>query len=104
MSNSKQTALSKVPEVTLVFLDHQDCRHGARHDIDGLCRPLARYRLRWCAQAAFCPVAIWKSAFTVGGKVDNNAVEFLIHALRRKLGSEIIKNVRGAGWMVSKDA
>jgi len=31
-------------------------------------------------------------------------VEFLIHALRRKLGSEVIKNVRGAGWMVSKDA
>ena len=24
--------------------------------------------------------------------------------LRRKLGSEVIKNVRGVGWMVSKDA
>ena len=39
-----------------------------------------------------------------GEEVESNAVEFLIHALRRKLGSEIIKNVRGAGWMVSKDA
>ncbi len=35
-------------------------------------------------------------------EVESNAVEFLIHALRRKLGSEIIKNVRGVGWMVSK--
>lgn len=37
-----------------------------------------------------------------GQEVESNAVEFLIHALRRKLGSEIIKNVRGVGWMVSK--
>jgi hypothetical protein len=32
-----------------------------------------------------------------GEEVESNAVEFLIHALRRKLGSEVIKNVRG--WM-----
>jgi two-component system OmpR family response regulator len=37
-----------------------------------------------------------------GEEVESNAVEFLIHALRRKLGSQTIKNVRGAGWMVSK--
>jgi len=35
-------------------------------------------------------------------EVESNAVEFLIHALRRKLGSEAIKNVRGVGWMVAK--
>lgn len=38
-----------------------------------------------------------------GEEVESNAVEFLIHALRRKLGSAIIKNVRGVGWMVSKN-
>lgn len=37
-----------------------------------------------------------------GEEVESNAVEFLIHALRRKLGSATIKNVRGVGWMVSK--
>lgn len=37
-----------------------------------------------------------------GEEVESNAIEYLIHALRRKLGSEVIKNVRGAGWMVSK--
>jgi two-component system OmpR family response regulator len=39
-----------------------------------------------------------------GEEVDSNAVEFLIliHVLRKKLGSEVIKNVRGVGWMVSK--
>ena len=35
-------------------------------------------------------------------EVESNAVEFLIHALRKKLGSSAIKNVRGVGWMVSK--
>jgi two-component system, OmpR family, response regulator len=38
-----------------------------------------------------------------GQEVESNAVEFLIHALRRKLGAEHIKNVRGVGWMVSKN-
>ena len=37
-----------------------------------------------------------------GNEVESNAIEFLIHALRRKLGSHVIKNVRGMGWMVSK--
>jgi len=37
-----------------------------------------------------------------GQEVESNAVEFLIHSLRRKLGSDIIKNVRGAGWMVDR--
>ncbi|TCT10285.1 response regulator [Paralcaligenes ureilyticus] len=38
-----------------------------------------------------------------GEEVESNAVEFLIHALRRKLGGDTIKNVRGVGWMVSKN-
>lgn len=39
-----------------------------------------------------------------GDEVESNAVEYLIHALRRKLGSDAIRNVRGVGWMVSKSA
>ncbi len=37
-----------------------------------------------------------------GEEVESNAIEFLIHSLRKKLGSGAIKNVRGVGWMVSK--
>lgn len=36
-------------------------------------------------------------------EVESNAVEFLIHALRKKLGSTAIKNVRGVGWMISRE-
>jgi len=37
-----------------------------------------------------------------GEEVESNAIDFLIHVLRRKLGTAVIKNVRGVGWMVSK--
>jgi two-component system response regulator QseB len=34
--------------------------------------------------------------------IESNAVEVYIHALRKKLGSNFIKNVRGIGYMVAK--
>ena len=37
-------------------------------------------------------------------EVESNAVEYLIHSLRKKLGKASIINVRGAGWMVSKES
>ena len=36
--------------------------------------------------------------------VESNTVEVHIHALRRKLGADFIRNVRGVGWMVAKPA
>ncbi len=38
-----------------------------------------------------------------GEEVDSNAVEVLIHSVRKKFDKDIIRNVRGAGWMVLKD-
>lgn len=35
-------------------------------------------------------------------EVESNVVEFVIHSIRKKLGAQVIKNVRGLGWMVSK--
>jgi len=35
-------------------------------------------------------------------EVESNAVEVHIHALRRKLGADAIRNVRGVGWMIAK--
>jgi two-component system, OmpR family, response regulator len=37
-------------------------------------------------------------------EVESNAVEFLIHAIRKKLGPQVIRNVRGVGWMVDKSS
>lgn len=35
-------------------------------------------------------------------EVNSNAIEFLIHSLRKKTHKSAIKNVRGLGWMVPK--
>jgi two-component system, OmpR family, response regulator len=39
-----------------------------------------------------------------GEEVESNAIEFLIFSLRKKLGADAIKNVRGVGWLVSKQS
>jgi len=38
-----------------------------------------------------------------GEEVQSNAVDVLIHGLRKKYGKDIVRNVRGAGWMVTKE-
>jgi two-component system, OmpR family, response regulator QseB len=35
--------------------------------------------------------------------IESNAVEFLLHALRRKIGIEQIENLRGLGWRIPCD-
>jgi two-component system response regulator QseB len=35
-----------------------------------------------------------------GEEVESNAIEVYIHSLRRKLGSECIRNIRGVGYLV----
>ncbi|QDF99110.1 DNA-binding response regulator [Azoarcus sp. DD4] len=39
-----------------------------------------------------------------GEEVESNAVEVHIHALRRKLGADRIRNLRGVGWFVPREA
>ncbi|MBU2787863.1 response regulator [Acidithiobacillus sp. VAN18-1] len=38
-----------------------------------------------------------------GEEVESNSIDFLIHSVRKKLGADSIKNLRGAGWLVEKD-
>ena len=38
-----------------------------------------------------------------GEEVESNAIDVLIYYVRRKFGNAIIRNVRGAGWMVPRD-
>lgn len=39
-----------------------------------------------------------------GEEIGSNTVEVYIHALRKKLGADLIRNVRGLGYMIAKDA
>lgn len=36
-------------------------------------------------------------------EVESNAVDFLIHGIRRKLGPSVIENIRGAGWLIRNE-
>jgi two-component system response regulator QseB len=39
-----------------------------------------------------------------GDEVESNTVEVYVHSLRKKLGADFIKTVRGVGYMVSKQS
>lgn len=39
-----------------------------------------------------------------GEEIGRNTVEVYIHALRKKLGADLIRNVRGLGYMIVKEA
>ncbi len=43
---------------------------------------------------------IEESLYGWGEEIESNAVEVYIHSLRRKLGAETIRNVRGVGYVV----
>jgi two-component system response regulator QseB len=43
------------------------------------------------------------SLYGIDHVVGNNALEVLVHALRRKLSFETIRNVRGFGYMIPRD-
>ena len=38
-----------------------------------------------------------------GEEVESNAVDVLIYSIRKKFDKQVIRNVRGAGWMVPRD-
>jgi DNA-binding response OmpR family regulator len=39
-----------------------------------------------------------------GEEVESNAVDVLIHSIRKRFDKDIIRNVRGAGWMITRDS
>ncbi|MES2069260.1 MAG: response regulator [Pseudomonadota bacterium] len=52
----------------------------------------------------FSPVQLAEKLYGWDEKVESNTVEVYIHALRKKLGADFIKNIRGVGYMVPRPA
>lgn len=46
--------------------------------------------------------ALEQRIYSWDDEIDSNAVEYIIYTLRRKIGQDFIKNVRGVGWKVNK--
>ena len=36
-------------------------------------------------------------------EISSNAVEVYVHSLRKKLGAELIRNIRGMGYVIARD-
>ena len=47
-------------------------------------------------------VRLEESLYEVGEQIESNAVEVHVHHLRKKLGSELIRTIRGVGYMIDK--
>ncbi len=47
--------------------------------------------------------ALEERIYSFDDVIESNAVEYIIHTLRRKIGSAAIRNVRGVGWKVARN-
>lgn len=89
-------------EITFDLASHEVCFRGATHVL-----PAREFAL--LQALAERPGTILsrnqleEKLYGYGDEVESNAVDVLIFYIRKKFGSDIIRNIRGAGWMVSKD-
>ncbi|CAM5767385.1 DNA-binding response regulator [Labrys miyagiensis] len=54
--------------------------------------------------AVFSRAQLEEQLYGWGEEVESNAIDVLIHYIRRKFGKDIILNMRGVGWMIDKAA
>lgn len=82
--------------------------HEARHHHSGACHILSGREFSLLQSLLMHPGQIFSRSeleskiYGWGEEVESNAIEIFIHSLRKKFGSEVITNVRGVGWKVSK--
>jgi DNA-binding response OmpR family regulator len=62
------------------------------------------HELLLCAGRALSREQLEERLYAWGEEVGSNAVEVHVHHLRRKLGTDAIRTVRGVGYLVTKDA
>ena len=91
------------------IIEHGDLRmNPATHELtqNGKPVPLSAREfalLRALLEEAGAPLSrakLEERLYGWGEEIESNAVEVYIHALRRKLGTERIKNIRGVGYLV----
>jgi two-component system OmpR family response regulator len=88
-------------EITLDLVTHQAAYRSAEHVLSA--REFALLQaLMQHPGAILSRAQIEQRIYGWGEEVESNAVDFLIHSIRKRFGRDIIRNVRGAGWMVAK--
>ncbi len=87
--------------VTLELATKLASIHGAAHSLSH--REFALLQALMLRPGAVLSRAqLEQSIYGWGEEVESNAVDVIIHGLRRKLGADSIRNVRGLGWRVER--
>jgi two-component system, OmpR family, response regulator len=88
-------------EVDLDLASHEVRYRGQCHILPA--REFAlMHALLGCSGTILSRSQLEEKIYGWGEEVESNAVDVLIHYVRRKFDSDIIRNVRGAGWMIPK--
>jgi two-component system OmpR family response regulator len=90
-------------EVSLDLASHHVRYRGAAHLLPAREFALMQVLMEH-AGAILSRAQIEERIYGWGEEVESNAIDVLIHSIRRKFDKEIIRNVRGAGWMIVKRA
>jgi len=99
--NGQAQSLIASGEITLDLVTHEGRYRGTEHILSA--REFAlMHALMQRPGAILSRAQIEQRIYGWGEEVESNAVDFLIHEIRKKFDKDIIRNVRGAGWMVVK--
>ena len=99
--NGQARSLIMSVEITLDLVTHQARYRDTEHILSA--REFAlMYAFMQRPGAILSRAQIEQRIYGWGEEVESNAVDFLIHEIRKKFDKDIIRNVRGAGWMVVK--
>jgi two-component system OmpR family response regulator len=99
--NGQAQSLTTCGEITLDLATHEARYRNAEHILSAREFALLQALMRRPG-AILSRTQIEQQIYGWGEEVESNAVDVLIHAIRKKFGKDIIRNVRGAGWMVVK--
>jgi two-component system OmpR family response regulator len=99
--NGQAQSLITSGEITLDLATHQARYRNAEHILSA--REFALMQALMQRPGVILSRAqIEQRIYGWGEEVESNAVDVLIHEIRKKFDKDIIRNVRGAGWMVVK--
>ena len=90
-------------EITLDLNSHQMGFRGIAHLLPAKEFALVR-ALMERPGAVFSRAQLEEQLYGWGEEVESNAIDVLIHYIRRKFGRDVILNMRGVGWMIDKAA
>ncbi len=97
--NGQSQSVVSSEEITLDLATYRATYRGVQHVLSAREFALVQVLMQRPG-AIFSRTQIEQQIYGWGEEVESNAVDVLIHGIRKRFDRDIIRNVRGAGWMV----